>query len=153
MQINQLTSLDSLSGGDQVVVFSTANGDTRKISAAALRSFIADGYVDSLRESAQYLAPNTTGFTVTIQPVTGGNDKWLKMMPSATLAAGTITLPDVTTADDGQELLVTSTQAITALTVAANGATSVYGAPTTLAANGFFKLRYDLVSKSWFRIG
>ena len=53
---------------------------------------------------------------------------------------------------DGQEVLVTSTQAVTALTVSGNGST-VYGAPSALTANAFFKLRFDGVVKAWYRIG
>jgi hypothetical protein len=47
---------------------------------------------------------------------------------------------------------VNTTQAVTALTVAGNGAT-VNGAPTTLAANGFFRIRFDAVLDVWYRVG
>jgi hypothetical protein len=53
---------------------------------------------------------------------------------------------------DKQEILVNTTQAITALTINANGATIV-GAPTTLAAGGFFRLRFDGVLDTWYRVG
>ena len=39
--INQLSSLDTLSGGDQLPVFSTGNGDARKSSISLLLSYIA----------------------------------------------------------------------------------------------------------------
>lgn len=96
----------------------------------------------------QYAAPNATGFTVTIAPPTDGSSMFLLLTPTGAFAAGTITLP--TNAKDGQEVLVTCTQAVTALTV--NGGT-VNGAPTALTANGFFRLRYDGVFKNWYRIG
>ena len=48
---------------------------------------------------------------------------------------------------DKQEALVNTTQAVTTLTIGANGAT-VIGAPTTLATNGFFKLTYDFAMKT-----
>jgi len=53
---------------------------------------------------------------------------------------------------DGQQVVVTSTQAVTTLTVSGNGA-SVNGAPSTLAANGYFRLRYDQINNSFYRIG
>jgi hypothetical protein len=53
---------------------------------------------------------------------------------------------------DGQQLLVSCTQAVTTLTVAGNGST-VNGAPATLAANAFFRLRFDGVFKAWYRVG
>ena len=54
---------------------------------------------------------------------------------------------------DGTEVLVTSTQIITTFTLAANGASNTYGAPTTMAANAFFRMRFHLATNSWYRIG
>lgn len=42
-QINQLSAYESPSGGDQLPIFSTGNGDARKISLTALAAFLADG--------------------------------------------------------------------------------------------------------------
>lgn len=39
--INQLSSLDTLSSGDQLPVFSTGNGDARKSSISLLLAYIA----------------------------------------------------------------------------------------------------------------
>jgi hypothetical protein len=61
-------------------------------------------------------------------------------------------MPAVASVIDGQELLVNSTQAVTTLTVAGNGAT-VAGAPTTLAANGFFRLKFEALVSTWYRVG
>jgi len=63
-----------------------------------------------------------------------------------------LVLPPVAGVLDKQELLVNTTQAVTTLTVSANGAT-VVGAPTTLAAGGFFCLRFDGVLDTWYRVG
>jgi len=76
----------------------------------------------------------------------------LLLTPAATYAAGTIVLPEKTSCIDGQELMCTCTQIVTALTVSGNGAT-VNGAPTALAANGFFRLRFDAVFSAWYRVG
>jgi len=40
--INQLSSIDILSGGDLVPVWATNNGDTRKSSLTLLASYIND---------------------------------------------------------------------------------------------------------------
>jgi hypothetical protein len=37
--------------------------------------------------------------------------------------------------------------------VGANGAASVYGDPTTLGADDFFRLRFYQPTNSWYRIG
>jgi hypothetical protein len=54
---------------------------------------------------------------------------------------------------DGTQLLVTTTQIITAFTLALNGAAAAFGAPTTLAANAFFTMRFYQATNSWYRIG
>ncbi|MNR16702.1 hypothetical protein D3C85_1333210 [compost metagenome] len=61
-------------------------------------------------------------------------------------------LPAVANIIDKQEVLVNCTQAVTTLTINGNGAT-VTGAPTTLAANAFFRLKYDQPSTVWYRVG
>jgi hypothetical protein len=77
----------------------------------------------------------------------------LILTPLAGYAAGTITLPAKATLVDKQEVLVNCTQAVTTLTIGLNGATGAVGAPTTLAANAFFRLMYDAVTSNWYRVG
>jgi len=81
-----------------------------------------------------------------------GGDVWLRVTPTAGFAAGTITLPALASSVDRQEVLVTCNQAVTTFTVNGNGST-VEGAPTTLAANAFFRLRYEAVFHVWVRVG
>ena len=90
------------------------------------------------------------GFTLTI--ISDGQTRWELLRPTGNLATGTIVLPLFTDAADGQEIKVTSTLQIAALTVNGNGATAVYGAPLVLAAEDFFTLRYNLLTLSWYRI-
>ena len=148
-QINEL-STGTLSSGDLIPVFSVANSDSRKATLAALATFLAP---TAATRVTQYAAPNATGFT--IQVVNPGQSVYLLITPTAGFAAGTIVLPDPTQNVDKQSLIVTTTQAITALTVTGGAVNPVpvNGAPTTLAANGFFDLRYDTVLKSWYRVG
>lgn len=98
----------------------------------------------------QFAAPSATGFSVTINPPTVGASVWLILTPVAGYAAGTIVMP--ASPVDGQEVIVNCTQSVTTLTVSGNGAT-VTGAPTTLAANAFFRLKYAAVLSTWYRIG
>lgn len=152
MNINQLTAVDSLSGGDLFVIFSTGNGDARSVSASALLAYLLESVAQAPIMTTQYAAPNATGFSVAVVPLVAGNSVYLNLTPLAGYAAGTLVLPALADAEDQQELLVSTTQAVTALTVSGNGAT-VNGAPTTLAANGFFRLRFDEVLKTWQRVG
>lgn len=147
--INQLNSITTLSGGDLLPVYSSGNGDARKVSVDALSQHVGASvsFVDAVQ--TQYKAP-TTGQTVTLDSVQGA--LWLILTPAAGLAALTLLLPPSDQCLDHQEVTVNSTQAVTTLTTSGNGA-AIVGAPTTLAANAFFRLRFDLVMQTWYRIG
>lgn len=148
--INQLSAADSLSDGDLLPVYQQANGDARKAALSLLATYLAGKIAVSDNKVTQYSSPNATGFNVQLN--NSGVSTWLILTPLAGYAAGTLTLPAVANCVDKQEILVNTTQAITALTVSGNGAT-VNGAPTTLAANGFFRLRFDAVLDVWYRVG
>jgi hypothetical protein len=150
--INQLSQVTSLSDGDLLIIWNTGNGDSRKVSVSTLVQFIQGQITADDDQETQYFAPNATGFSVTIAPTVGGNDVWLNMTPAAGYAAGTVTLPPVAECIDQQEVLVTSTQAVTTLTTGGNGST-VNGAPAGLTANGFFRLKFNAINTSWYRIG
>lgn len=151
MALNTL-SQGTPSAASQIPFYDTGNGQDRRCSVAqlaeAMQAAVTGGAL-----LTQYHAPAATGWSVTVAPLSAGQSVWLLITPTAGFAAGAVTLPALATCVEGQEVLVTCTQAVTALTVAGNGATAVNGAPTTLAANGFFRLRFDAVLKSWFRIG
>lgn len=88
-----------------------------------------------------------TGFSVQIN-----NDSlsvFLLMTPTGAFAAGTFILPLKDNCADKQEIQVITTQAVTTLTINGNGS-SLVGAPTTLAANGYFKLRFDSINSTWY---
>lgn len=141
--INQLTAVDSLTAGDQVPLYSVGNGDARKATLTTVTQYLRENLsVGSL--VTQYAAPAATGFSVSIAQ---GNTH-LILTPSAGYAAGTIVLPSFPV--DREELLVNSTQAVTTLTISGG---TVIGGPTTIAANGFFRLKYDALLSRWYRIG
>lgn len=149
-QINQLASVDQISPGDQVPIFATNQGDARKASLALLKAFIQEGTTAADDKITQFAAPSATAFSVQVN--NDADSVWLVLTPTAGFAAGTLVLPAVANCVDRQEVLVNCTQAVTTLTVSGNGAT-VTGAPTTLAANAFFRLRFTAVTKTWYRVG
>jgi hypothetical protein len=148
--INQLSSLSQLSSGDQFPVYNTANGDARRVSVNALLTYFQEQFAAPSVATNVYVP--TTGFSLAV-PTPVAEQQWMLLQPVSTLATGTITLPLNTTTADGTEVLITSTQTITALTISLNGATAAFGAPTTLAANGFARLRFYSSTNSWYRIG
>jgi hypothetical protein len=151
--INQLSAADAVVAGDLLVIYQSANGDARKASVSLFAAYIQSLLTPAGGEETQYYAPAASGFSVTVAPTTEGGSVHLLMTPLAGYAAGTIVLPALASAEDGQEVLVTSTQLVTALTVSGNGAVAVNGAPTAMTANAFFRLRYDGVTQSWYRVG
>lgn len=151
MGIASLSQTD-IAVADSLPFLSAANGADRRTSVTQLVALIQALLTDDNNPATQYAAPSATGFTVTVAPLATGGSVWLLLTPLAGYAAGTITLPAQALCVDGQELIVNTTQAVTALTVSGNGST-VNGAPTTLAANAFFRLRFDGVFKAWYRIG
>lgn len=149
--INKLTRTDSVSAGDVVPVYVQNDGDARGAAMSVLQAFMqANLNFDNAAQETQYAAPSATGFSIAI--TAGPQSTHLILTPTGTFAAGTLVLPAVATVIDKQSLTVNSTQIVTALTISANGATAVIGAPTTLAANAFFTIKFDLTTKNWYRV-
>lgn len=133
---------------DQCMIWDVNNSDFRLSPISSLLALVnLDGYIKE--PLTQHAAP-LSGFTVT---VTGENvDVHLILSPVSTLATGTITLPLSPGTRDKQSVVVTSVERVTALTVSGNGA-SVVGAPTAIGAGGFFKMKYDMATNAWYRVG
>ena len=148
--INELNAVTQVSGSDLLPVFSQSNGDARKLSLTNFATWLSGQMTNSNNLVTQYAAPSSGGFTVQVQDAS--NSVWLILTPTGTLGSGLIKLPAKASSIDQQELLVNSTNEVTALTFDGNGST-VTGAPSTLAAGGFFRLRYDAVTSTWYRVG
>lgn len=151
--LNRLGTTENIQSSDKMLIWSDGNGDSRKTSLQLLTSYLQDAltFPSAADFTTQRAAPSATGFSVAITD--GSDDIHLILTPVAGYATGTITLPAVANAVDKQEVLVNSTQAVTTLTINGNGAGAVTGEPSTLAANDFFKLKYDLGTLTWYRVG
>lgn len=147
--IYQLPLVSQASAGDQIPVYTPNNGDARRLPISELLRFFQQQFA-SPTFATQFATPGT-GFNIAVQQVS--SNTWLLLQPAGGLATGTITLPLNNVTPDGQELLVTSTQQVTTLSVGLNGAANAYGFPTSIAANGFFKLRFYQAQNSWYRVG
>ena len=148
--INQLAGLSQVSGGDLLPIYVPNNGDARKVSVTQLLTYFQTVFAAPTVSTNLY-TPGA-GFNITV-PTPVSEQQWMLLQPASTLATGTITLPLNTGTPDGTQLLVTTTQIITAFTLALNGAAAAFGAPTTLAANAFFTMRFYQATNSWYRIG
>ena len=148
-QIYQLPLVSQASLGDQLAVYTPNNGDARRMSLNTLLAFFQQQFASPTLATSIYTP--TTGFSIGV-PTPVSQQQWMLLQPAGTLASGTITLPLNTITPDGTEVLITSTQIITTLTIGTNGASNAFGAPTTLAANGFARLRFVQSQNSWYRI-
>lgn len=147
--INQLSQMSAVSGADLLPIYSSSNGDARKLSVSALLTYFQQQFA-SPTVSANLYVP-TTGFSIAVTtPVS--EQQWLLLQPAGPLASGTIVLPLNTSTPDGTEVLITTTQTITALTIGLNGAVAVNGSPTTLSAGAAVRLRYYQATLSWYAI-
>jgi hypothetical protein len=147
--INQLSGISQVSGGDLLPVYVSNNGDARKVSITQLLTYFQSTF--AAPTVATNLYTPGTGFNVTV-PTPVSEQQWMVIQPAGTLATGTITLPLNTGTPDGTQVLVTTTQIITSFTLALNGAAATFGAPTTLAANAFFTMRFYQATNSWYRV-
>ena len=145
--INQLSATDTVSGSDLIPIWSSTDGDARKASAATFKTYLTAGVSVNDGLITQTASPAAAGFNISV-PTAG---TWLILTPAAAYSVGTITLPFVDDVQGGQIVLVNCSQAVTALTVAGNGA-SVIGAPTALTANSFFTMRFRADTSAWYRV-
>jgi len=144
--INQLSEATSLSSGDKIPIYSNAQGDARKASMATILEFIESNFA-SPEFTTIINAPTLSGFNLALTAQT--SSVWLILNPTGTFAAGTVTLPVPADCFDGQEIILCTTQIITAFTLDGNGSTLV-GQPTALGSGAFFTIRYNALQMTWY---
>ena len=147
--INQLASLSQVSGGDQLPIYVPNNGDARKVSVSQLLAYFQTVFAAPTVSTTLY-TPGA-GFNITV-PTPVSEQQWMLIQPAGTLATGTVTLPLNTGVPDGTQVLITSTQTITAFTIALNGAAAIFGDVSTIAAGNAVQYRYYLATNSWYNI-
>lgn len=144
----RLNITDRIGPNDSVVLWSANNQDYRGLAIDVLKEVIKD----KSNQSAlliQHFNPNAD-FTLNIENHEVGT--YLILNPSVSITTGSIKLPERYVVTDGQVVLVTCSQQVDNFSIDGNNA-HVIGAPNALAANGFFKLKYDKLSNTWYRVG
>lgn len=149
----RLSRTDSITAGDLIVLWKTCDGDFRALPMPTFLEYLNSNLTlaNSGQFTTQYAAPSSSGFSISITN-TGANIH-LILTPTAGFAAGTLVLPPVADAVDKQEILVNCTQQITTLTIDGNGATAVTGEPGSMGADDFFRLKFDSLTSTWYRVG
>lgn len=151
--IDQLTRADAVNAGDVLAAFIQNQGDARGVSISTLLAYMQANLIitNPGASTTLYFYPSATGFSYSIAAAV--TSLRLIMIPTGPFAAGTIVLPPVASAVDQQRITISTTQAVTALTISANGASGVLGAPTSLAAGDSFTLQFDKLTLSWYSTG
>jgi hypothetical protein len=150
--INRLSQASKLSDLDELAIFSRENGSTRKITARQLIEHVF-GTVPEISEGTTYSA--TMGgynFAVDVEPPLAGVSVWAQITLSSIAVTGTINLPDAAERANGQEVLITCTKDVGTLTVSGSDAI-VAGAPVSIVANVPYRMRFDSMSNTWYRVG
>ena len=147
--INQLPVIGQVSPGDQIPVYTPNNGDARRMSVNALLQYFQQTFASPTLAVNLYVPGS--GFNITV-PTPVSEQQWMLLQPAGTLATGTITLPLNTGVPDGTTVLITSTQEISSLTIALNGASAIYGAVTALGAGCAAVYRFYQPTNSWYNI-
>lgn len=150
-RVSELVQVDDedISSGSFLPI--SVSDNTSKITVADLVTFIETLLTSPGDKEQLFDAPSASPCTVTVEPTVDGGSVWMIITPTETMAVGTIELPGDGDAQDGQEVVVTTTQEITDLTVSAEDL-NVTGAPTTLAANGYFTVKFTASTDTWYRI-
>lgn len=147
----RLNITDKINDCDSVVIWSANNQDYRGVPVDLLIEKIQESIkkVDYPPINIQHFNPNAD-FTLDIENHKVGT--YLILNPSVSITTGSIKLPERYSVNDGQVLLVACSQQVNNFSIDGNNAL-VIGAPNALAANGFFKLKYDKLSNTWYRVG
>jgi hypothetical protein len=148
--INELSALASLSAADLFAVYNSANGDARKVAASVLLAYIQAGLAIPATVT-QYAAPLTG---TTVQLTDGSESVHIILTPAGVLATLTLKFPALANCVHDQEIVVNTTQQLTALTLDENGASIVgFTDGATLAQYGFLRFKFDSTLATWYRVG
>lgn len=138
---------------DLIAIWAGANGRTANTSLTELLELFQDNIElpGTAEAQTQYSAPSATGFNILIND--NNMDTHLILTPSTNFADGAITLPAKTSLRDKQIFIMNTTEQISNFTVNLNGAAGVHGVPSSMGADDYFTLKYDLTVNTWYRIG
>jgi hypothetical protein len=147
--INQLPLLLNVSPGDQFAVYTPNNGDARRLPVSSLLAFFQQNFASPTMAVNLYVP--VSPFAINL-PTPVAEQQWALLQPAGPLAAGTINLPVNTLTPDGTEILISTTQTITSLTIGLNGAVALYGSILSLTGGSAVRLRYYEATNSWYQI-
>ena len=143
-----LSVADNVEAGDQFVL---AKGDSRQYRAASQKTMLTwiKTYFVSPDPVTQVFTP-TDGATIPMAQ--NGTSTWLLIKPQGAIPSLNISFPSSEVAVDGQLVECSITYAVTTLAITSAGLT-VSGAPTTIGNDGYFRMKFNAASNTWYMAG
>ena len=145
MAIQNLDNINSVNNSTLFAV--NQNGLDYNCTGLAVADFIEQSLNLNNNTLIQYSAA-TSGSTVAVSQ---NENVWLVLTPASNLAELTIQLPLVDECVANQEVLILTTNTISALTINLNGGIGS-GIPSGLFAGSALRLRFEPVLKTWYNV-
>lgn len=145
---SRLPVTQTVSAGDMLPIYVQDQG----VSMAAAMTTIA-AYIQALLSPANYWE-NIYSIPVTGQSIVAiisTNNIWYVLQPAGTIATLTVALPSSSTAIDGQEVRLCTTNTVTAITLTSTGNT-IIGASSGLTSATPQRFKYIQALATWLRI-
>lgn len=155
-QINQLENAPNISTSDSLVIFSQENGDARKISVGNFVNTLSRLFKQKTDRISQIYSPSFD--SPVLIAINNSDNQWLIVLPSLTLTFASMRLPDSLACVDKQEILITSSVAISVMNVLGNGNLITQNAPPAasiafgMTANSSVLLRFNANNSTWYRL-
>lgn len=152
--INQLSSAESVSAGQQLPVYDPDNGDARKVSVSQVAEYMQDN-LDMRPDDrfvTQYHTASGFGYNITL---TGGDNLYLILRTTTAQTVGFYWFTDGSCVD-GQEVIISTAGDLTIAFFMPQPTRLGWPAliaPPQLLAGGFLRVRYDAATATWRRIG
>lgn len=147
--IPNLNSVDTVNGSDLIPIYSQQNGNARKFSLANLAAFVLSSLSTEINEITQYASSNFIQFN------DGANDITAYITPANAAALYTLLPPSLLKTVDRQKIkvvcLINSIATLSKSTL--SGTINYSGLPTSMAVNDYFTMQFDIVTKTWYRVG
>lgn len=143
--VSRIRRVDELKTGDFIVLWRDQNDEYVALGKDDFINLIAADIKSALTPKIQYYNPTATGFAVQMSSDLG--DLYLSITNAATLALGTVSLPQNPV--NGQMAYIGNKSAITSLVVNCTDGNTVQWASRSRLATDSLAFRFDEQTKTW----
>lgn len=130
--------------------YDAALGADARMTVAQLFQLLSNFFGGLRGTITQYANPNVNGWALTVAPLAAGQNVIVILDPTLSSYSITLNLPAIPA--DGQTITFHSKLPVT-FSLVAPGAFISIGSLSAMAAGGFFTVRYDALTDTWYRVG